>query len=149
MNQNYHACMHSYSKFAPSVWLDVMHLFRSFYAISQQCFNSLVYPTSKTNQNSHSKLKCSYTSIQQGVMPQGGFSNDYVEHVGIVKDLNECVHDCCRSRDCDMAFMLANHCYKIRCSRDPNKCKPVQARGRNKFASKLVKLTRNIINSGE
>ena len=94
-------------------------------------------------------MKCSYTSIQQGVVPKGGFSNDYVEHAGIVKDVNECVRGCCKSRDCDMAFMLANHCYKLRCNRDPKKCESVQARGRRRFASKLVKLKRDIVDDGE
>ena len=149
----YYALMHSYSKLALSVWLDFMQLFGLIHSLFMSLFKSflflIAYPTGKTDQNSRSKMKCSYMSIQQGVVPQGGFSSDYVEHVGIVKNLNECVRDCCRSRDCDMAFMLANHCYRIRCSRDPKKCKPVQARGRNKFASKLVKLTRDIINNGE
>ena len=101
------------------------------------------------NHNPRSTLRCSYTSIQRGVMPRGGFSKDYVEHVGIVKNIKECVRSCCGSRDCDTAFMLANHCYRISCSREPEKCEPVEARGRHKSLSKLVKVTRKPVVDGE
>jgi hypothetical protein len=105
----------------------------------------IAYPTSNINHNLRSQMRCSYTSIQRGVMPQGGFSRDYVEHVGTVRDVKECVRSCCGSRDCDMAFMLANHCYRISCSREPKKCEPTKAKGKNRFVSKLVKLTRKPI----
>jgi ribosomal protein S27AE len=82
-------------------------------------------------------------------MPFGGFSKDYVERAGIAKNMKECVRSCCGSRDCDMAFMLANHCYRLRCGKDPKKCEPVPARGRHSgFPTQMVKLARRPIDEG-
>lgn len=104
----------------------------------------VAYSTVSTNQ-----LHCSYQFVQSGRMPRGGFSKDYVEHVGTVGDVDECVQHCCGSRDCDMAFMFANNCYRVNCKQNPKKCEPVDAKGRLRLVSKLVKIARRSFDGGE
>ena len=108
------------------------------------------YPTFDISRHSRAQLRCSYASVQKDVLPYGGFSSKYVERVGIVKNIKECVRSCCGSRDCDIAFMLANRCYRLSCSEDPKKCEPVQARRKHPgFFSQMVKLMRKPIDEAD
>ncbi|XP_065055664.1 uncharacterized protein LOC135684164 isoform X6 [Rhopilema esculentum] len=57
----------------------------------------------------------------------GGVSaGEFTDH-GQTDTFDECMGYCCGSKDCDLAFMIDNDCYGVRC-KDPSMCKTRPAR---------------------
>eukprot|EP00794_Sanderia_malayensis_P011221 gene11221-12400_t len=65
--------------------------------------------------------------IKENVTLVGGVNaGDFTDH-GQTDSFNECMNFCCDSKECDLAFMIDNDCYGVKC-KDPNNCRTRAAR---------------------
>ena len=107
---------------------------------SQKVNTSIVY-FRKTLSKKHSqpepkgiaKIKAQQTcplvsGVLKGVTLKGGINaGNFTDH-GIVNEFSSCVDKCCNSQNCDVAFMVENNCYSVKCAEDKSGCLPLNAR---------------------
>ena len=48
---------------------------------------------------------------------------------GPAKNIQECIHNCCMAKECDVAMMASNRCYGVRCY-NSTMCSTVPAEGK-------------------
>ena len=103
---------------------------------SRKVNTSIVYfreTLSKTQEPRRSTLKveqqCSlYKSILKDVTFNGGMNaGNFTDH-GFVDEFSLCIEKCCHSKNCDVAFMVQNNCYSVKCAKNKRRCLPVTAR---------------------
>ncbi|RMX40405.1 hypothetical protein pdam_00022242, partial [Pocillopora damicornis] len=66
--------------------------------------------------------------IRKGVTFSGGLTaGDFTDH-GYFDNFSSCIKVCCRTEACDIAFMVENNCYSVKCAKNRRRCIPVVAR---------------------
>ena len=75
------------------------------------------------------KQTCPLASgVLKGVTLKGGINaGNFTDH-GIVNEFSSCVDKCCNLQNCDVAFMVENNCYSVKCAEDKGGCLPLNAR---------------------
>ena len=66
--------------------------------------------------------------IRKGVTFSGGLTaGNFTDH-GYFDNFSSCIKVCCRTEACDIAFMVENNCYSVKCAKNRRRCIPVVAR---------------------
>lgn len=66
--------------------------------------------------------------VREGVTFNGGIrAGNFTDH-GFVQEFSSCIEKCCSSQTCDVAFMVENNCYSVKCATNMRRCLPVVAR---------------------
>ena len=107
---------------------------------SQKVNTSIVY-FRKTLSKKHfqsepkgiAKIKAQQTcplasGVLKGVTLKGGINAGNFTDQGIVNEFSSCVDKCCNSQNCDVAFMVENNCYSVKCAEEKSGCLPLNAR---------------------
>ena len=76
--------------------------------------------TTKTN-------KCSHHPVLNNVTLTGGIRAGKFTSQGHVDTMDDCIERCCDRDDCDLAFMVKNTCFSLRCL-DDKLCKSKPAK---------------------
>ena len=61
------------------------------------------------------RLKCFQTSVEHNVTLRGGLQAGNFTAVGHVENIDACAKLCCVREDCNLALMVKNHCFMVRC----------------------------------
>ena len=92
-------------------------------------------------QRAQSRLSSCYGGpISYNVTLKDGFRSGSFQNRGRVDDMGECVRLCCAAHACDVAFMLRETCYSVRCYTESG-CQAVRSR-RSSYSPRLVKVRR-------
>ena len=68
--------------------------------------------------------------ILRDVTFNGGINaGNFTDH-GFVDEFPSCIEKCCRSPNCDIAFMVEQNCYSVKCAENKKRCLPVIARAK-------------------
>lgn len=59
---------------------------------------------------------CNNVEITKGRTLKGGTKAGKFRSVGKVKDMKKCVSKCCDQPDCDIAYLLNDHCFHVECT---------------------------------
>ena len=62
------------------------------------------------------EITCKPSVISYDVTLKGGLNAGNFTPTGTVDGMETCVHMCCESATCDVAFMLKDSCYSVGCS---------------------------------
>ena len=100
--------------------------------------------TTETNvdgrKSPHNQLSiCQHTDINHGMTVRGGFrAGKFTEH-GILPDVGSCVERCCESLSCDLALVIADSCFTLKCD-SKELCEMVPAQNADYLQPKLIYL---------
>lgn len=100
--------------------------------------------TTETNvdgrKSPHKQLSiCQHTDINHGMTVRGGFrAGKFTEH-GILPDIDACVERCCESLSCDLALVIGDSCFTLKCD-SKELCEMVPAQNADYLQPKLIYL---------
>ena len=92
-----------------------------FKSMKEEGVNSGQIPgLAKTSKNSSllsftHPSSCLNSPISYNVTLRNGIRSGYFRDQGRVENMDECLHKCCNSVDCDVSFMLKQRCYLVTC----------------------------------
>ena len=104
-----------------------------FKSMKEEGVNSGQIPgLAKTSKNSSllsftHPSSCLNSPISYNVTLRNGIRSGYFRDQGRVEDMDECLHRCCNSVNCDVSFMLKQRCYLVTCYTKKG-CETVPAR---------------------
>lgn len=104
-----------------------------FKSIKEEGVNSGQLPgLAKTSKNSSLRSfthpsSCLNSPISYNVTLRNGIRSGYFRDQGRVENMDECLHKCCNSVNCDVSFMLKQQCYLVTCYTKKG-CETVPAR---------------------
>lgn len=58
---------------------------------------------------------CGQSDIEYGVTLRDGTLSGVFRDQGKVKNMQECIHKCCMSKQCDVAMMTGKKCFGVHC----------------------------------
>lgn len=61
------------------------------------------------------EYNCGQANIQYKAMLKGGTMAGSFRNYGTVKNIQECIHNCCMAKKCDVAIVVSNRCYGVHC----------------------------------
>lgn len=64
------------------------------------------------------EYNCGQEDIEYNVTLRGGQYAGIFRDQGPVKNMQECMHLCCNSKNCDVAMMHGTKCFSVRCLND-------------------------------
>ena len=70
--------------------------------------------------------KCSKNSVFYSADLKGGRNSGLFTRVGHVDDVKDCIHNCCITPRCNLAYMEKSICYTVICH-FPSLCQPIRA----------------------
>ena len=79
--------------------------------------------------SSHTILEeynCGQEDIEYNVTLRGGQYAGVFRDQGPVKNMQECMHVCCKSKKCDVAMMHGSKCFSVQCLNDTT-CETIPA----------------------
>ena len=107
--------------------------YEPFKSMKEEGVNSGQIPgLAKTSKNSSllsftHPSSCLNSPISYNVTLRNGIRSGYFRDQGRVENMDECLHKCCNSVDCDVSFMLKQRCYLVTCYTKKG-CETVPAR---------------------
>ena len=97
----------------------------------------------KSEDKDNQLFVCQHTDINYGMTVRGGFhAGKFTEH-GILPDVDTCVERCCESLSCDVALVIADSCFTLKCD-NKETCDMVPAQNAEYLQPKLVYLKTRI-----
>ena len=75
------------------------------------------------------EYNCGQADIQYGVTLKGGTIAGSFRNYGPAKNIQECIHNCCMAKKCDVAMMASSRCYGVHCY-NSTMCETVPAVGK-------------------
>jgi hypothetical protein len=75
------------------------------------------------------EYNCGQADIQYGVTLKGGTIAGSFRNYGPTKNIQECIHNCCMAKKCDVAMMASSRCYGVHCY-NSTMCETVPAVGK-------------------
>ena len=100
------------------------------------CFAEKSFQTTNASASMDSQAECTNSEVLYNVTLRGGVKTGKFRDHGKVSSLTECVDICCRSKACDVAFMLRSNCFSVSCYGE-KVCEAVRARS-SSYNPKLV-----------
>ena len=120
-----------------------------FKSMKEEGVNSGQIPgLAKTSKNSSllsftHPSSCLNSPISYNVTLRNGIRSGYFRDQGRVEDMDECLHKCCNSVNCDVSFMLKQRCYLVTCYTKKG-CETVPAR-HSLFNPRVAHVQRTIV----
>ena len=105
------------------------------------------FDVNKTNKhNNHTLIKikkfCFYGKTQYNVTLRGGLDAGIYVDNGNVNNSSECAKLCCEEESCDLAFMIVDRCFSVRCY-DYSSCDTVKPKVKQ-YRTHVIFVKRNI-----
>ena len=105
------------------------------------------FDVNKTNKhNNHTLIKikkfCFYGNTQYNVTLRGGLDAGIYVDNGNVNNSSECAKLCCEEESCDLAFMIVDRCFSVRCY-DYSSCDTVKPKVKQ-YRTHVIFVKRNI-----
>ena len=86
------------------------------------------------------RLKCFQTSVEHNITLTGGLHAGNFTAVGHVENIDACAKLCCVRERCDLALMVNNHCFLVRCLNN-EKCRSTTVINQQ-FRTHIVRVNR-------
>ena len=87
--------------------------------------------------------RCEGSKIYENVTLFGGVNAGNFTDFGPKKNMSHCISSCCQQKHCDVAFMLGNDCYGVKC-KTKHLCGTTPAKHVKKYRPRLAYMHSNI-----
>ena len=95
----------------------------------------------RTNSLARFDDNCHYGNSEKSVTLRGGLNAGSFLDTGVVRNIEECVNNCCHATKCDVAFMIMKRCFLVTCY-SVRLCQSVPARNIG-YLTEMAHVTRD------